>query len=464
MNLLKKNNGSYRDPAGEVYYHQNRIIRAIKKNGKKRYEFLKEKNLIELSIKNNFLVDSKEINNKTENFEVEDAEYYLEHKKIEYISYPYEWGFCQLKDAALHHLNFQIFLLKNDAVLIDASAYNIQFQNNKPIFIDLLSIDEYKNGDYWIGYHQFLKEFLNPLLLSSIKDIPFNNWYKGNLNGIYTEELNSILSFKDKISLNIILHVVLLSKASKKLISNPKDVMEKFKNKKYLSKNSYMSILLQLKKWIQRLSPKIKKTTWEDYSVKNTYNINQKEIKRNILKEFIKKIKAKNILDLGCNEGFYSIESLDSGCNSSVGVDFDINSINKAYNFSKNLNKPFLPLFMDCMNPSSNLGWFEKERYSFIQRANFDAVVAFAFEHHLTIANNVPLKEAIDWILKFGKKGLIEFVSKEDTTIQKMLSLKGDIFLDYDRNNFESLLIQKANIIKDHKITSTRNIYEFEIK
>ena len=211
MNLLKKNNGSYRDPAGEVYYYQNRIIRVVKKNGKKRYEFLKKNNLIEISIKNNFLVDSKEINNKTENFEVEDAEYYLEHKKIEYISYPYEWGFFQLKDAALHHLNFQIFLLKHGAVLIDASAYNIQFQNNKPIFIDLLSIKKYENGEYWTAHKQFCENFLNPLILKSKKGIDFNNWFRGNLEGISTKDINSILSFKDKLSFNIFTQVFLLN-------------------------------------------------------------------------------------------------------------------------------------------------------------------------------------------------------------------------------------------------------------
>ncbi len=464
MNHLKKNSGSFRDPAGEVYHYNDRIIRIIKQKGKSRYEYIKKNNLIKESVEKNFLIESKEIENKFDNFSSGENCYFIEHEKIDYISYPYEWSFFQLKAAALHHLNYQIFLLEKNAVLIDATAYNIQFKNNKPIFIDLLSLDKYNEGDYWIGYNQFLQEYLNPLLMQSLKGITFNNWYKGNLNGIYTEDLNKILSIKDKISLKIYMHVVLLEKFLRKTTSDPNIIIKKFKKKKNLSKNSYKSILIQLKKWIENLEPAKRKSVWENYSIENTYEKNQKEKKLKILQEFINKLKPNKIIDLGCNDGYYSIESLKLDCKSAVGVDFDPNAINQAYKNSKSIEKSFLPLYMDFMNPSSNLGWNEKERYSFLERANFDCVIAFAFEHHLSIANNVPLEQTINWILKIAKKGLIEFVSKEDFTIQNMLSVKGDIFPDYNKENFEYIINKKANIIKVNEITNTRVIYEFEVK
>ena len=177
--------GSFRDPAGQVFKFEDRIIRIVRKQGKERYEKIVKKNIIEESISNNFLVPTKEVSSEFKEYTNEHNCYFLEHNKLDYISYPYEWGFYQLKDAALHHLNFQIFLLEKNFVLIDSSAYNIQFQNNKPIFIDLLSIEEYREGDYWKGHSQFLQHFLNPLLLSSIKGLQFNDWYKGNLDGIY---------------------------------------------------------------------------------------------------------------------------------------------------------------------------------------------------------------------------------------------------------------------------------------
>ena len=163
-------------------------------------------------------------------------------------------------------------------------------------------------------------------------------------------------------------------------------------------------------------------------------------------------------------DGFYSIESLKSGCESAVGIDFDSNVINEAYKKSKLLDKPFLPLCIDFMNPSSKLGWNEEERYSFLERSNFDCVIAFAFEHHLSLANNVPLNEMIEWMLKIANKGLIEFVSKNDPTVKKILTLKGDIFPDYNNEKFEYLLNKKARILKTSEISDTRKIYEFEIK
>ena len=130
MNRLLKIPGSFKDPAAEVYQFNNRIIRTIKKQGAKRYEFMDKHGILKESINKGFLIATKDITNEKEKLSLTDCVYLLEHEKIKYISYPYEWGFYQLQSAALHHLNFQIFLLERNAVLIDASAYNIQFNGN----------------------------------------------------------------------------------------------------------------------------------------------------------------------------------------------------------------------------------------------------------------------------------------------------------------------------------------------
>ncbi|MDA9063154.1 50S ribosomal protein L11 methyltransferase [Candidatus Pelagibacter sp.] len=461
MKLLQ-NPSSFRDPSGHVYKYNNRIIRVIKKYGKKRYEFIKENNLIEESIKNNFLIDTKEIENEFRNLKSENFCYFLEHERLDYISYPYEWGFYQLKEAALHHLKFQIFLLEKNAILIDSSAFNIQFKNNKPIFIDVLSIDEYIDGDYWNGHNQFLQQFLNPLLLSSLKGISFNDWYKGNLDGIKTTDLNNLLNLKDKLSFNVFFSVVLLSKLEKQNTANPKEALKKINKKRKLSKNSYRSLLLQLKKWIEKLHPLPKKTVWDSYSVANTYNEEQERGKIDIIKKFAEKHKPNLMADIGCNDGLYSFESLKSGCKKVVGFDIDTNAIDRAYKNSLKFDLNFLPLYFNATNPSGRLGWFENERESFIDRLNFDAVIALAFEHHLALANNVPLEDAVKWIIKIAKKGLIEYVSKKDETVKKMLSIKGDIFPDYNQENFEKSILLNGKIINKTKISNTRILYEFE--
>jgi ribosomal protein L11 methylase PrmA len=457
---LIKNPGSFRDPSGQVYSFENRIIRVVKKYGNKRFQFLETSKLIEESIQNNFLIESKNVTNEFKDTKNQDN-IYIEHKKIDYISYPYEWGFYQLKDAALLHLNFQLFLLEKNAVLIDSSAYNVQFYNNKPIFIDLLSIDEYNEGDYWKGHSQFLQQFLNPLLLSSLKGIDYNNWYKGNLNGIETIELNKLLNLKDKFSLNVFFSVTLLARLEVKNKKNPKKALNLLKNKKSLSKNSYKSILLQLKNWIEKLEPLKNKTIWDTYSSDNTYEKDEENAKLRLVNNFSKTIKPYMMADVGCNDGLYSFESLKAGAKKIIGFDIDLNTINRAYLKSKKENLNFLPLFFDAMNPSCNLGWNESERSSFSKRLNFDAVIALAFEHHLALANNVPLDQTIKWLTDIAPKGLIEFVDKEDETIKRMLSIKGDIFPNYSIDSFEENILLNSKIVNKTRVSKTRIIYEF---
>ena len=135
--------------------------------------------------------------------------------------------------------------------------------------------------------------------------------------------------------------------------------------------------------------------------------------------------------------------------------------IKPIYIVKKN-NLNILPLYLDFSNPSSNSGWLEKERKSFKTRANFDCILALALIHHLAIAKNIPLTDAIDFLISLAPKGLIEFVPKEDPTVKLMMSLKGDIFPDYTEENFKRILEKKVKIEKIITVSKTnRKIYEY---
>ena len=128
-------------------------------------------------------------------------------------------------------------------------------------------------------------------------------------------------------------------------------------------------------------------------------------------------------------------------------------------------NLDFLPLYFDATNPSSNIGWYQNERKGFIERANFDALIALAFEHHLAIGKNIPLRDVVKWLVSLAPMGLIEFVPKEDETIKKMLEFKGDIFPDYTEANFEKYLLENSEIISKGIVSqSGRIIYEYKRK
>tara|TARA_A100001011_G_C14289275_1_gene835335 strand:- start:784 stop:2178 length:1395 start_codon:yes stop_codon:yes gene_type:complete len=456
--------GSFRDNAGSIFYFENKVLRILETEGEKRINFLLEKKLLDNPEIDKYLISSKITKDYDSQINNSKKKIVIEHSKIPYISYPYEWSFEQLKDAAIHHLDFHLFLLNNDANLIDASAYNIQFNGTKPKFIDILSIKKYVEGEFWAAHKQFCENFLNPLILKSKKGIDFNNWFKGNLEGIKTSDIYSMLNIYDFFSMNILTNVILMNYFDQKALKKENINVDKFKNKK-LPKNTFISILRNLKKFISKLKAKKGKTVWDNYSISNTYNSDEEKKKRELVKDFVSKNKFNVLADIGCNDGVYSKLSLESGCRYVVGFDYDLNCVQNAYIKAKNENLNFLPLYFDATNPSVNLGWNEAERKGFKTRAKFDAVIALAFEHHLAIAKNIPLDQAVKWLIDLAPRGLIEFIPKNDKTIKKMLTLKGDIFNDYNENNFKNLILNHANIISETTISdSGRKLFEYVIK
>ena len=132
-----------------------------------------------------------------------DAHYVLEHPRLPFVSYPYEWSFSALKAAALLHLDIQQAALKKGVTMTDATAYNIQFIGPRPVFIDSLSFRRYQEGEYWAGHRQFCEQFINPLLLRSFNGIPHNAWYRGELEGISAENLSRLLPWRSRLSWNV---------------------------------------------------------------------------------------------------------------------------------------------------------------------------------------------------------------------------------------------------------------------
>ena len=460
---MKKIPGSFRDPSASIFIFENRIIRKINKSGNEKINLFLSSKILEESIEQNYLVDTWIVDDQ-ELKKKFNSEFLLEHKKVPFISYPYEWSFEQLKDAALHHLNFNIFLLEKNFQLSDATAYNIQFIGNKPIFIDAMSIEKYDVGSNWNGHNQFCEQFLNPLIINSRKKIFHNNWYRGNIEGISNADTCKILNIFQKLNPTIFLNVVLPTFfENKNKLKNIDELKLLKNNKRNFNKNSYLWMLKNLKKFISKIKKSNEKTFWKNYDVDNTYSDEQFEIKKKIVSEFIKKNKSKNLCDLGCNTGEYSEISINNGCKNVVGFDYDQGALGKSYLRSKQKNLQFLPLYLDAANPSSNIGWNQTERFGLLERCNFDAMIALAFEHHLAIAKNIPLNDLIEWFISIAPKGLIEFVPKEDETIQIMLKYRKDIFIDYTEENFKKLLLQKAKIIQINNIKNTkRKIYEYE--
>jgi len=413
-------------------------------HGREDYEFVRDTGLLQELQDRGDLIRAEPVDRDILAAEAPDACYVLAHPRLGVVSFPYEWSFPALKDAALLQLNVHLAALERGVTLSDASAYNIQFEGPRAVFIDYLSFGRYREGEFWNGHRQFCEQFLNPLLLTSLTGVPFQAWYRGNLHGISPVELAPLLPMRRRLSWRVFMHVVLQSRLQTPKVADEATRVSRMK----LPLEGYKRMLTSLRDWISGLTPSRHRTTqWEGYATDNTYSEGDARRKQAFVAEFVAGVQPRLLLDLGCNTGEYSAVAVRAGARSVVGLEADHGALDAAYHRARAGGLPVLPLYCDALNPSPSQGWAGRERPGLTERLHADAVLALALIHHMAIAHNVPLGQVVDWIIDFASAGVIEFVPKSDPMAQRLLQLRRDIFADYVEDAFLAHVKRRAEVV-----------------
>ena len=448
------NNVSFRDNSGFVFKHNGEIYRQINKVYKDNYEHLISCGLYDELTKSGFLIPHREVNLSGVN--ASNLYKYIRPEQINFITYPYEWCFSELKDAALLTLKIQKTALKYNMSLKDASAFNIQFKHGKPVFIDTLSFEKYEEKP-WTAYGQFCRHFLAPLTLMCYTDITLNKLLITNIDGIPLDLCIKLLPVKAKLSTGVLLHII-LHNSSVKNNENTGTI----KGNTYFSKLAMESLIDSLEGCIKKLKPPDIKTEWGDYYSNTNYSKNSFKEKENIIKEYVKQITPATICDLGANRGDFSRTATLADCVSEcISFDIDPLAVEQNYNLVKQQNgHKILPLILDLTNPTPAIGFANEERNNFLSRFKCDTVLALALIHHLAISNNLPFKNIAEFFARMGKYLIIEFVPKNDSKVQILLSSREDIFQNYTQDNFEDIFSEFYTILDKHPLAeSERTIY-----
>lgn len=457
MKISKIENSSFRDRSGFLFYYENEIYRIINFSYKKQYEKFMNSELYQKLEEKNLIITHSEI----ENLDI-DCDYYkiIKPEKIPFISYPYEWSFSQLKDAALLTLRIQKAAMKYGMTLKDGSAFNIQFHNGHPIFIDTLSFEIYEEGQIWKPYKQFCQHFLAPLALISKKDVRLNLLSKIFIDGIPIDLAAKLLPKTTFGNFGLMAHIHAHAKSQK----HYEDKDAKIKQKT-LSKRSFEGLIESLKSSIEKMTWNVDSTEWGDYYSDTNYTEKSFEEKKQFISLAIDQVKPKLVWDMGANTGVFSRLASTKGINT-ISYDIDPLAVEKNYLLSsQNSEQNILPLILDLTNPSSGIGWNHNERMSIIQRGPADMVFALALVHHLAISNNVPLNKLAEFFSQISKFLIIEFVPKSDSQVKRLLLTRDDIFENYDEKNFEIEFSKFFKIINSKKILdSERTIYIMENK
>lgn len=453
--------GSFRDPAGRVFHSGKRVFRTIARTALDEFRRIRATPKVEELIRAGKLIDAVEVSVAEAGFDPDPEWALLEHPRLPFISYPYEWGFAALRDAALHHLDLQIELIDSDIVLSDATAYNVQFVGAKPIFMDFLSLRAYAPGETWAGHRQFRQQFLNPLLLRASAGVPHNAWYRGSPEGIPSDQLRRLLPFGAKFSWLVFSEVVLPGRMEA-LVASGRDKGRLASWAPKLPRGRYKSLLQQLRHSIAHLRPDgAKKSEWSDYASNNSYTDETQARKEELVRTFVRETSARTVWDVGCNTGNYSAVALSAGAQSVIGFDADQLAVDACHTRARAQGLNLTALVMDLTNQTGCQGWRQQERQGLEQRARADGVMALALIHHLAIGRNIPLDQIAQWLVSFAPAGVVEFVAKDDEMVQRLLSTREDIFPNYTAENFHTTLERYAVVEAVVPVSPTRTMFRF---
>ena len=378
--------------------------------------------------------------------------------QIPTIVYPYEWSFTMWQDAALLTLYIAKEAIDKGMFLKDATPFNIQFLNGKPIFIDTLSFEKYVPEKPWIAYRQFCECFLAPLLLQHYCHTDTGKFFILYPNGVPLEILQSLLPKRAKWNLHNYLHIYLQGAAKVgKQINNSKAATQ-------FSKKKMLLLLNDLVEYVKKIQVKKNKSAWDDYYIATILSNQYLHNKTDLVKSFLNTISFNTIVDLGANDGYFSLLFKNTEKQIIAG-DGDANCINELYTIIRSQKiKNILPVISTLQNPTPAIGWNNTVRASFKERIKGDVIFALALVHHLAIANNLPLKFIADWLAQMGKYLLIEFVPKTDEKVQLLLQGREDIFDNYTIKNFEQSFLEKYKILLQQTIGTTNRVLYLMVK
>jgi ribosomal protein L11 methylase PrmA len=422
---------SFRDPAGFVFRRDGVLLRQINRSYRPQYECLLKSGLYRVAVDAQSLLPHEEVDEDLAEPEV--GWKIIRPRAIQFISYPYEWSFSQLKDAALLTLAIQKQAMQHGMSLKDASAYNIQFDRGRPILIDTLSFEKYEEGEPWVAYRQVCQHFLAPLALMSMRDTRLNQLLLANLDGIPLDLASRLLPMRAKLRFSLLVHLHLHSK----MLATHADSAEKPSPSRKLGKTQLLGIIEDLESAIRRLTWKPLGKEWVDYYQNVTYTAAGMEQKRHFVAQCIEAIVPKMVWDLGANTGEFSRLASDRDI-LTIAFDSDPAVVENSYLRAKEQNElNLLPLLVDLTHPSPAIGWDNRERMSLTDRGPADLVLALALVHHLAISGNVPLGQLAAFFHRIARNLIVEFVPKSDPQAQRLLVVRKDIFADYTQEFFE---------------------------
>lgn len=434
------NAGSFRDRDGRVYHHRDRVFRGLSESALENYRQLSERPFYRKLEETGKLVGTRELP-AGQNPLPDDVKKrwagFLEHDAVAVISYPYEWTFSMLKAAAGLQLQLVERAVSNGFTLKDATPYNIQFVDGRPVFIDIPSFEPLQQGEPWAGYRQFCEMFLFPLMLQAYKNCNFQPFMRAAIDGVDVQTAASLFGFRDRFRTGVMSHVWLQSKLDRRYAGSSENIRSNLKSAGF-NRELILVNVRKMQKLVKKLDWEAAGSEWGDYTGFHNYSDDDHLRKEDFVRAAIEAEKPLTVWDIGCNTGQFS-RIAAAGCRQVVATDIDHVAVERLYR-DDNTPGNILPLVHNVADPSPNWGWRNRERSDLQSRSQPDLVLCLALIHHVVISANIPLAEFVDWLAGLTGKLVIEYVSRNDDKVETLLRNKQDKYQDYSRESLQANL------------------------
>jgi hypothetical protein len=449
-----RDGGSFRDPSGFVFELDGRPYRQIQRRFQVEWDAFVASPLLATLLEREQLIAFEPAS--LDLAQSPDAHAIIRPEPIEFISYPYEWTFGELQDAALLTLDVQLEAMKAGWTMRDASAFNVQFRDGRPILIDTLSFEPLEDGAPWVAYRQFCEHFLAPLALIARRDARLAGLLRANPDGIPLDLASRLLPWRTRLNFGLLSHLHLHARAQRRHASRDDDGRAVRSTR--IPRNRLEALVASLRSTVAGLSWTPKGTEWADYADHTSYADAAAADKDRQVEAYLRQVPGPRVWDLGANTGRFSRIVAGTG-KRVLAFDIDPAAAEQHYRQVRSEGRTdILPLVLDLANPSPGLGWAGRERRSLLERADADAVMALALVHHLAISRNVPLPMILGLFADLALWAIVEFVPKEDPMVRRLLATRRDVFDDYGLDGFRTAAGARFDIVAETPIADSLRV------
>lgn len=443
---------SFRDPGGVLIRRGGRILRALNPDGAAELRAFLATNAAHHAMDRGELVRSAPAD--PAEFPEIQAAWLIEHERVPFASYPYEWPPEMLHAAGELTLRLARRALEDGFGIKDASPYNVLFRGSEPVFVDVLSFEPRDPLDSaWMAYGQFVRTFLLPLLVSAEFGLTPDRILLTGRDGLEPETVYRWAGWRQRWSpkfLSLVTIPKLLSGRENAGTYRPRKAASADQAKFIVD-----GVLGSCERHLKRLCPRRSESSWTGYiDAKSLYSAGELAQKDQFVAAALELARPSAVLDVGANEGRFSALAANSGARV-VAIDSDPAVIGEIWRVAAAGKLDILPLVVDLARPTPAAGWKNQERESFLDRARggFDMLFMLAVIHHMLVTERVPLEEILDLAAEITRDyALIEFIAPEDPMFQRIVRGRGTLYSHLTRDRFEAAAKPRFELVRSVRI------------